>query len=151
MTAKAILLRERSSEAQPPGRFVLCVLWMPLTLQRGNDGQPPWFEHDQILSLRKSCCDAPGLTRQRKRPSFASAGYDGSGLYGEGEKVFCVMCDEDYEGEKCCPRCGTGYTAGRGGCRKATGRIGTERSVAEISCRAVMISPGVLRWRGIPG
>uniref|UniRef100_UPI00207CCCCE zinc-ribbon domain-containing protein n=3 Tax=Escherichia coli TaxID=562 RepID=UPI00207CCCCE len=23
-------------------------------------------------------------------------------------KWFCVMCDEDYEGEKCCPRCGTG-------------------------------------------
>ncbi|MBC0353760.1 hypothetical protein FSF61_026375, partial [Escherichia coli] len=22
--------------------------------------------------------------------------------------TFCVMCDEDYEGEKCCPRCGTG-------------------------------------------
>ncbi|HFM1583443.1 TPA: putative zinc ribbon protein, partial [Escherichia coli] len=23
-------------------------------------------------------------------------------------KWFCVMCDENYEGEKCCPRCGTG-------------------------------------------
>ena len=30
------------------------------------------------------------LTRERG-PSFASAGYDGSGLYGEGEKV--VLCD----------------------------------------------------------
>ncbi|HFF9138439.1 TPA: putative zinc ribbon protein, partial [Escherichia coli] len=23
-------------------------------------------------------------------------------------KWFCVMCDENYEGEKCCPSCGTG-------------------------------------------
>ncbi|ENT2120983.1 TPA: zinc-ribbon domain-containing protein, partial [Escherichia coli] len=42
-------------------------------------------------------------------------------------KWFCVMCDEDYEGEKCCPRCGTGVYSREGGCRKATGRIGTER------------------------
>ena len=28
---------------------VLCCVscGCPLTLQRGNDGQPPWFEHDQ--------------------------------------------------------------------------------------------------------
>ena len=31
------------------------------------------------------CCVSCGC------PSFASAGYDGSGLYGEGEKV--VLCD----------------------------------------------------------
>ncbi len=29
-------------------------------------------------------------------------------LYLKVRKWFCVMCDEDYEGEKCCPRCGTG-------------------------------------------
>ncbi|WP_248699115.1 zinc-ribbon domain-containing protein, partial [Escherichia coli] len=30
-------------------------------------------------------------------------------------KWFCVMCDEDYEGEKCCPRCGTGVYSREGG------------------------------------
>ncbi|ESE32492.1 hypothetical protein HMPREF1622_03443 [Escherichia coli A35218R] len=25
----------------------------PLTLQRGNDGQPPWFEHDQMTVAEK--------------------------------------------------------------------------------------------------
>lgn len=29
-------------------------------------------------------------------------------------KWFCVMCDEDYEGEKCCPRCGTGVYSREG-------------------------------------
>lgn len=50
---------------------VLCCVscGCPLTLQRGNDGQPPWFEHDQMtVAEKKSCCDVPGLTRQRKRP-----------------------------------------------------------------------------------
>lgn len=49
---------------------VLCCVscGCPLTLQRGNDGQPPWFEHDQMTVEEKSCCDVPGLTRQRKRP-----------------------------------------------------------------------------------
>lgn len=49
---------------------VLCCVscGCPLTLQRGNDGQPPWFEHDQMTVAEKSCCDVPGLTRQRKRP-----------------------------------------------------------------------------------
>ncbi len=53
---------------------VLCCVscGCPLTLQRGNDGQPPWFEHDQMTVAE-------------------SAGHDGSGLYGEGEKV--VLCD----------------------------------------------------------
>ncbi|OSC13764.1 hypothetical protein B7980_27810, partial [Escherichia coli] len=27
----------------------------------------------------------------------------------------CVMCDEDYEGEKCCPSCGTGGYSREGG------------------------------------
>ncbi len=27
---------ERSSEAQPPGRFVLCVLWMPVNTSAGQ-------------------------------------------------------------------------------------------------------------------
>lgn len=31
------------------------------------------------------------LDPAERGPSFASAGYDGSGLYGEGEKV--VLCD----------------------------------------------------------
>ncbi|HAJ8235400.1 zinc-ribbon domain-containing protein, partial [Escherichia coli] len=30
-------------------------------------------------------------------------------------KWFCVMCDEDYEGEKCCPSCGTGVYSREGG------------------------------------
>ena len=38
---------------------VLCCVscGCPLTLQRGNDGQPPWFEHDQMTVAEKSCCD----------------------------------------------------------------------------------------------
>ncbi|MBE0909130.1 hypothetical protein IH693_14765, partial [Escherichia coli] len=30
-------------------------------------------------------------------------------------KWFCVMCDENYEGETCCPRCGTGVYSREGG------------------------------------
>ncbi|MEY7484165.1 putative zinc ribbon protein, partial [Escherichia coli] len=50
-------------------------------------------------------------------------------------KWFCVMCDEDYEGEKCCPRCGTGvYSRAWGGRR----------------CRRKM--PGlIIRYRGCNG
>ncbi|WP_434057271.1 putative zinc ribbon protein [Escherichia coli] len=70
---------------------MLCVLWMPVNTSAGNDGQPPWFEHDQMTVAEKSCCDVPGLTGRERGPSFASAGHDGSGLYGEGEKV--VLCD----------------------------------------------------------
>ncbi len=59
--------KQRSTTA---GTFLCCVsCGCPLTLQRGNDGQPPWFEHDQMTVAEKNpCCDAPGLTRQRKRP-----------------------------------------------------------------------------------
>ena len=34
---------------------VLCCVscGCPLTLQRGNDGQPPWFEHDQMTVAEK--------------------------------------------------------------------------------------------------
>ncbi len=91
MTAKAILLRRKKLRTQPTGRFVLCVLWMPVNTSAGNDGQPPWFEHDQMTVAEKICCDVPGLTRQRKRPVVCICRHDGSGLYGEGEKV--VLCD----------------------------------------------------------
>ncbi len=147
MTAKAILLRRKKSEAQPPGRFVLCVLWMPINTQRGNDGQPPWFEHDQMTVAGKSCCDAPGLTRQRKRPVVCSAGYDGSGLYGEGEKVVLCECDEDYEGEKCCPRCGTGVYTGRGGGRRCRRKM----PGLIIRYEAVMVASGAVCGDAVPG
>ena len=34
---------------------VLCCVscGCPLTLKRGNDGQPPWFEHDQMTVAAK--------------------------------------------------------------------------------------------------
>ncbi len=73
---------------------VLCCVscGCPLTLQRGNDGQPPWFEHDQMTVAEKILLRCTWLDPAEKRgPSFASAGHDGSGLYGEGEKV--VLCD----------------------------------------------------------
>ncbi|EPB5008968.1 putative zinc ribbon protein, partial [Escherichia coli] len=36
-------------------RDVLCCVscGCPLTLQRGNDGQQPWFEHDQMTVAEK--------------------------------------------------------------------------------------------------
>ncbi|MGU0172612.1 DUF7828 domain-containing protein [Escherichia coli] len=40
----------------------------PLTLKRGNDGQPPWFEHDQMTVAAKILLRCTCLTRQRKRP-----------------------------------------------------------------------------------
>lgn len=72
---------------------VLCCVscGCPLTLQRGNDGQPPWFEHDQMTVAEKILLRCTWLDPAERGPSFASAGYDGSGLYGEGEKV--VLCD----------------------------------------------------------
>lgn len=50
-------------------RDVLCCVscGCPLTLQRGNDGQPPWFEHDQ-MTVAENPAAMHGLTRQRKRP-----------------------------------------------------------------------------------
>ncbi len=76
-----------AKEAAKHNRQVLCPAWMPVNTSAGNDGQPPWFEHDQMTVAEKILLRC-GLTGKRKGPSFASAGHDGSRLYGEGESGF---------------------------------------------------------------
>ncbi|NWP37981.1 putative zinc ribbon protein, partial [Escherichia coli] len=108
----------------------------PLTLQRGNDGQPPWFEHDQMTVAEKILLRCTWLDPAEKEARrLHLQGMTVPDYTVKVRKWFCVMCDEDYEGEKCCPRCGTGYTAGRGGGRR---------------CRRKM--PGlIIRYRGCNG
>ncbi|RCX73098.1 hypothetical protein DTL22_26795 [Escherichia coli] len=109
---------------------VLCCVscGCPLTLQRGNDGQPPWFEHDQMTVAEKILLRCTWLDPAEKEARrLHLQGMTVPDYTVKVRKWFCVMCDEDYEGEKCCPRCGTGVYSREGGCRKATGRIGTER------------------------
>ncbi len=90
---------------------VLCCVscGCPLTLQRGNDGQPPWFEHDQMTVAEKILLRCTWLDPAEKEARrLHLQGMTVPDYTVKVRKWFCVMCDEDYEGEKCCPRCGTG-------------------------------------------
>ncbi|MBS6333388.1 MAG: hypothetical protein KH418_05330 [Veillonella sp.] len=90
---------------------VLCCVscGCPLTLQRGNDGQPPWFEHDQMTVAEKILLRCTWLDPAEKEARrLHLQGLTVPDYTVKVRKWFCVMCDEDYEGEKCCPRCGTG-------------------------------------------
>ena len=90
---------------------VLCCVscGCPLTLQRGNDGQPPWFEHDQMTVAEKILLRCTWLDPAEKESR--SVYLQGMLVPDYAVKVrrwFCVMCDESYEGEKVCPGCGSG-------------------------------------------
>ncbi|WP_250217626.1 zinc-ribbon domain-containing protein, partial [Escherichia coli] len=88
----------------------------PLTLQRGNDGQPPWFEHDQMTVAEKILLRCTWLDPAEKEARrLHLQGMTVPDYTVKVRKWFCVMCDEDYEGEKCCPRCGTGVYSREGG------------------------------------
>lgn len=64
----------------------------PLTLKRGNDGQPPWFEHDQMTVAAKILLRCTWLDPAEKEARrLHLQGMICLGLYGEGEKV--VLCD----------------------------------------------------------
>ncbi len=89
---------------------VLCCVscGCPLTLQRGNDGQPPWFEHDQMTVAEKILLRCTWLDPAEKEARrLHLQGMTVPDYTVKVRKWFCVMCDEDYEGEKCCPSCGT--------------------------------------------
>ncbi|HAM4887288.1 TPA: IS66 family transposase [Escherichia coli] len=88
---------------------VLCCVscGCPLTLQRGNDGQPPWFEHDQMTVAEKILLRCTWLDPAEKEARrLHLQGMTVPDYTVKVRKWFCVMCDEDYEGEKCCPNCG---------------------------------------------
>ncbi|EFD9236542.1 TPA: hypothetical protein N6P09_003572, partial [Escherichia coli] len=88
----------------------------PLTLQRGNDGQPPWFEHDQMTVAEKILLRCTWLDPAEKEARrLHLQGMTVPDYTVKVRKWFCVMCDEDYEGEKCCPSCGTGVYSREGG------------------------------------
>ena len=80
---------------------VLCCVscGCPLTLKRGNDGQPPWFEHDQMTVAAKILLRCTWLDPAEK---------EARRLHLQGMTV------PDYT-EKCCPRCGTGVYSREGG------------------------------------
>ncbi len=82
---------------------VLCCVscGCPLTLQRGNDGQPPWFEHDQMTVAEKI------LLRCTSHPYIADMAMFLSPLPIVLE-WHCVMCDKFFPGKKFCEACGTG-------------------------------------------
>lgn len=85
---------------------VLCCVscGCPLTLQRGNDGQPPWFEHDQMTVAEKILLRCTWLDPAEKEARrLHLQGMTVPDYTVKVRKWFCVMCDEDYEGEKCCP------------------------------------------------
>ncbi|HAJ5014086.1 TPA: hypothetical protein HLY80_24690, partial [Escherichia coli] len=97
---------------------VLCCVscGCPLTLQRGNDGQPPWFEHDQMTVAEKILLRCTWLDPAEKEARrLHLQGMTVPDYTVKVRKWFCVMCDEDYEGEKCCPSCGTGVYSREGG------------------------------------
>ncbi|MEM0880969.1 inovirus-type Gp2 protein [Escherichia coli] len=86
------------------------------SLQRGNDGQPPWFEHDQMTVAEKILLRCTWLDPAEKEARrLHLQGMTVPDYTVKVRKWFCVMCDEDYEGEKCCPRCGTGVYSREGG------------------------------------
>ncbi len=87
-----------------------------------TDAQGAWFEHDlHALSEQQK-----GKRAARMRCTWLDpAEKEARRLHLQGmtvpdytvkvRKWFCVMCDEDYEGEKCCPSCGTGVYSREGG------------------------------------
>ena len=97
---------------------VLCCVscGCPLTLQRGNDGQPPWFEHDQMTVAEKILLRCTWLDPAEKEARrLHLQGMTVPDYTVKVRKWFCVMCDENYEGEECCPSCGTGVYSREGG------------------------------------
>lgn len=78
--------------------------------------QPPWFEHDQMTVAAKILLRCTWLDPAEKEARrLHLQGMTVPDYTVKVRKWFCVMCDEDYEGEKCCPRCGTGvYSRDRG-------------------------------------
>ena len=87
----------------------------PLTLKRGNDGQPPWFEHDQMTVTEKILLGCTWLDPAEKEARRLNLqGMVVPDYTVKVRKWFCVMCDEDYEGVKCCPRCGRGIYSREG-------------------------------------
>ena len=116
MTAKAILLRRKKQRSTTARTFCAVCPGCPLTLQRGNDGQPPWFEHDQMTVAEKILLRCTWLDPAEKEARrLHLQGMTVPDYTVKVRKWFCVMCDEDYEGEKCCPRCGTGVYSREGG------------------------------------
>lgn len=117
---------------------VLCCVscGCPLTLQRGNDGQPPWFEHDQMTVAEKILLRCTWLDPAEKEARrLHLQGMTVPDYTVKVRKWFCVMCDEDYEGKSAAHAAVPGYTAGRGGGRR---------------CRRKM--PGlIIRYRGCNG
>ncbi|EJQ7050397.1 hypothetical protein OFC97_004836, partial [Escherichia coli] len=79
-------------------------------------GQPPWFEHDQMTVAEKILLRCTWLDPAEKEARrLHLQGMTVPDYTVKVRKWFCVMCDEDYEGEKCCPRCGTGVYSREGG------------------------------------
>lgn len=82
----------------------VCKVMQPVTLL-----QPPWFEHDQMTVAEKILLRCTWLDPAEKEARrLHLQGMTVPDYTVKVRKWFCVMCDEDYEGEKCCPRCGTG-------------------------------------------
>ncbi|HAK9768384.1 TPA: hypothetical protein JTJ40_004754, partial [Escherichia coli] len=78
---------------------VLCCVscGCPLTLKRGNDGQPPWFEHDQMTVAAKillRCTWLDPVEKEARRLHLQ--GMTVPDYTVKVRKWFCVMCDEDY-------------------------------------------------------
>ncbi len=87
-----------------------------------TDAQGAWFEHDLHALSEQQKADCVVLNPEK---SLDPAEKEARRLHLQGmtvpdytvkvRKWFCVMCDEDYEGEKCCPSCGTGVYSREGG------------------------------------
>ncbi len=76
----------------------------------------PWFEHDQMTVAEKILLRCTWLDPAEKEARrLHLQGMTVPDYTVKVRKWFCVMCDEDYEGEKCCPSCGTGVYSREGG------------------------------------
>ncbi|HAP3248015.1 TPA: hypothetical protein J4R71_004731, partial [Escherichia coli] len=76
---------------------VLCCVscGCPLTLKRGNDGQPPWFEHDQMTVAAKILLRCTWLDPAEKEARrLHLQGMTVPDYTVKVRKWFCVMCDE---------------------------------------------------------
>ena len=117
-------------------RDVLCCVscGCPLTLQRGNDGQQPWFEHDQMTVAEKILLRCTWLDPAEKEARRLHL--QGMTVLDYTVKVRKWFCVTKIMKEKSAARVVVpGYTAGRGG-----GRM----------CRRKM--PGlIIRYRGCNG
>ncbi len=87
-----------------------------------TDAQGAWFEHDlHALSEQQKGKRAARTVLTGMDPAEKEArrlhlqGMTVPDYTVKVRKWFCVMCDEDYEGEKCCPSCGTGVYSREGG------------------------------------